>query len=296
MTSFAAEFKTDSFFNLEDKWIETAPNELTHYFDMGDGIPMLLMHGSGIGTGAAATWWLNMPHLSQVARTIAFDFVGYGETVSAPNTAYGISEWGEHTIRLMDALHIDKAWLVGSSLGGWVALQLATQYPERIHGIISIGTGGTPKEQIEQHFNQNDTVPKTRPPLSTQRIRQDLEKNVKNDDLICDTLINLRYAAALKEKDIGLRPLLHDARERDREQLPLDVEALAALSLPILLVHGTEDSVVPLSRTLELLSAIPTADAHLYSESGHWPHIGKADEFNQLVESYLLTHSTPSNS
>lgn len=296
MTSSAATFKTDPFFNLEDKWIETAPDELTHYFDMGDGTPLLMMHGSGIGTGAAMTWWRNMPHLSQTMRTIAFDFIGYGESVSAPDTTYGIRQWGEHTLRLMDALAIDKAWLVGSSLGGWVAMQLAIDYPERILGVISIGTGGAKKAKSNQQTPSTNSVvsasyPLTRPPLSEQRIRQNLEKNIKNDHLICDTLIQLRYQAALKESQTGLRPTLYDAREYDRENLPLDMDALSQLSIPVLLVHGTEDLVVPVSRSLMLLDIIPTADAYLYGQSGHWPHIGKAEHFNALVSGYIATHS-----
>ena len=294
MTLLVPEFKTDPFFNLEDNWAQTAPNELTHYYDQGQGVPLLLMHGSGMGTSAAVTWWQNLPFISQYARCIAFDFIGYGETLSAanttPDTAYGIRQWGEHTLRLMDALHIGKAWLAGSSLGGWVALQLAIDHPERVCGVISIGTGGAKKPKPDTRAAQ----PKPKGPLSAELIFQDLQKNIRNDALISDTLVNLRYQAALKEAKLGLRPYLLAARDRDREVLPLDLDALAQLSLPVLLVHGRDDKVVPVARSLELLEAITTADAHFYKGAGHWPHIGRADEFNGLMRDYLAAHHSSS--
>lgn len=302
------DFTTNPFFNLQDQWIQTNPNELTHYFDEGAGMPVLMLHGSGLATSAAGTWWLNIPTLSQHVRTIAFDFIGYGETITAEDSEFGIRAWGEHTIRLMDALEIDKTWLMGSSLGGWVALQLAIDYPERIYGVISVGTGGAKPQKLSStsntadHANAENTAATkavkrpTPPPLTPERIRQDLQKNIQKESLICDTLVDLRYQAALLELEKGLRPTLLAARDRDRYQLPLDLNTLARTQLPVLLIHGVNDKVVPLSRTLELVTAIPTADAHLFSACGHWPHITKAEEFNQLIGHYLTANSLMSNS
>ncbi|EGK13234.1 alpha/beta hydrolase fold protein [Psychrobacter sp. 1501(2011)] len=293
MTLSPPEFKTDQFFNLEDKWVETAPNEITHCYDQGEGIPLLLLHGSGLGTSAAVTWWQNMPHLSQHYRAIAFDSIGYGETVNAADSTYGIKQWGDHTLRLMDALNIDKAWLVGSSLGGWVALQLAIDHPERIYGVVSIGTGGAKRDPSVSTpaTKASAAVPKPKSPLSAALIEQDLHKNIRNDALVCQTLVELRYQAALEEKARGLRPILLAARDRDREEFALDFEALSQCRLPVLLIHGRDDKVVPLSRSLELLQVIPTADAHFYSGAGHWPHIGKSYEFNHLISTYIDHHT-----
>lgn len=153
--------------------------------------------------------------------------------------------------------------------------------------MVSIGTGGAKKTNKPKPV----TGAKPKSTLSAAHIRQDLQKNICNDDLVCDTLVHLRYQAALKEQAGGLRPTLLAARDRDRDQFALDFDALAKLTLPVLLVHGMNDKVVPLSRSLELLNVMPTADAHFYSQAGHWPHIGKADEFNDLVSSYIKHNS-----
>jgi len=63
-------YTTDAFFGLEDKWVETAEGELTHYHDVGEGTPILFLHGSGTGVTAAANWWLNLPQIGEQARCI----------------------------------------------------------------------------------------------------------------------------------------------------------------------------------------------------------------------------------
>ena len=105
------DYQTDPFFGLEDKWIETAKGELTHYHEIGEGTPILFLHGSGTGVSAAANWWLNLPSIGEQARCIAIDTIGYGQTVVAPGTEYGIRAWVDHAIRTLDALGIEN--LVG---------------------------------------------------------------------------------------------------------------------------------------------------------------------------------------
>lgn len=293
MTPTPPDFNTPPFFNLNDSWINTAPEEITHYHDYGKGLPLLLLHGSGFAASAALNWWLNIPTLSQSFRTIAFDFIGYGETISSQEppikARFGIKQWGDHTLRLMDALAIEKAWLVGSSLGGWVALQLVIDYPERFYGVVSIGTGGAKRKSVQQsHLNLTSKPSELhQPTLSTDFIRQDLIKNISNEPLVSETVVNLRYRAALKEQSKGIRPYLLAARDRDRKEVALDFDALGKLTLPVLLTHGKEDKVVPLSWTWQLLEAIPTADAHIFSNCGHWPHIGRSDVFNKLLIDFI---------
>ena len=74
-----------------------------------------------------------------------------------------------------------------------------------------------------------------------------------------------------------------EARERDRASLPLDNDALARLTIPVLLVHGLADHEIPLARTSELVNVIPTADAVLYQGCWHWSQIERAEAFSQLV-------------
>ena len=274
-------YTTDSFFGLEDKWLETADGELTHYHELGEGTPILFLHGSGTGVTAAANWWLNLEEISKVGRCIAIDSIGYGQTVAAPDTEYGIREWVRHAVRVLDALGIEKTWIVGNSLGGWLAFQFAIDYPERLLGIVSMGTGGAKLTQaLKGHSN---------PTLTREGIRDTLELFVVNKDLVTDELVELRYASALNDTASDRLAQVVAARDRDREALPLDFEVLSKLDVPVLLIHGVNDRVIPVSRTWEILNVIPHADAHIFSQCGHWSQVERADEFNQILTSYLST-------
>jgi 2-hydroxymuconate-semialdehyde hydrolase len=275
-------YRTDSFFGLEDRWLETAPAELTHYHELGGGTPVLFLHGSGTGVTAAANWWLNLPELSKQARCIAIDSLGYGQTIEAQGTEYGIKAWVEHVVRVLDALGIDKTWLVGNSLGGWIALQFAIDHPERLLGVVSMGTGGAKKTAaLAGHSN---------PELSEAGVRRTLEQFVVDKSLVTDELVALRYQSALNDTASARLIRVVEARDRDRFELPLDLDALAKLEIPVLLVHGAQDVVIPVSRTWELLNVIPHADAHIFSQCGHWSQVERAEDFNAIVTQYLASH------
>lgn len=279
MTIEIPNYTTDEFFGLEDKWIETAEGELTHYHDLGEGTPILFLHGSGTGVTAAANWWLNLPQLSEHGRCIAIDSIGYGQTIAADDVEYGIKEWVRHAVRVLDALGIEKTWILGNSLGGWLAFQFALDYPERLLGIVSMGTGGAKlTKALKGHSNPN---------LSEEGIRETLELFVVNKDLVTDDLVKLRYQSALNDTATDRLKEVVAARDRDRTELPLDFERLAKLDIPVLLIHGMQDHVIPVSRTWEILNTIPHADAHIFSQCGHWSQVERADEFNEVVSSYI---------
>lgn len=272
-------YTTDSFFGLADKWIETAEGELTHYHELGEGTPILFLHGSGTGVTAAANWWLNLDEISQVGRCIAIDSIGYGQTVAAPGTEYGIREWVRHAVRVLDALGIEKTWIVGNSLGGWLAFQFAIDYPDRLLGIVSMGTGGAKLTQaLKGHAN---------PTLTKEGIRDTLELFVVNKELVTDELVELRYMSALNDTASDRLAEVVAARDRDREALPLDFDVLGRLDIPVLLIHGVNDRVIPVSRTWEILNVVPHADAHIFSQCGHWSQVERAEEFNQIIVNYL---------
>ena len=276
------DYTTDSFFGLEDKWLETAPGEITHYHELGEGTPILFLHGSGTGVTAAANWWLNLPELSGLGRCIAIDSIGYGQSVVAPDTQYGIKEWVCHAVRVLDSLGIEKTWIVGNSLGGWLAFQFAIDFPERLLGIVSMGTGGAALTgALKGHSN---------PVLTEDGIRKTLEMFVVDKSLVTDELVSLRYQAALNDTASDRLADVVAARDRDRTELPLDFGVLARLDIPVLLIHGVQDVVIPVSRTWDLLNIVPNADAHIFSQCGHWSQVERAEDFNAVLRQYLTAH------
>ena len=185
-------------------------------------------------------------------------------------------------MRTLDALGIEKTWLVGNSLGGWLAFQMAIDYPERILGIVSMGTGGAVQTAaLKAHAN---------PVLTEEGIKKTLSMFVVNKDLITDELVKVRFASA--QNDVASDRLMDvvGARDRDRFEFPLDFEKMKDITVPVLLIHGTQDVVIPVSRTWDILNVVPNADAHIFSQCGHWSQVEKADEFNTVIKNYLAVH------
>ena len=142
-----------------------------------------------------------------------------------------------------------------------------------------MGTGGAKlTKALKVHSNPN---------LSEEGIRETLELFVVNKDLVTDDLVKLRYQSALNDTATDRLKEVVAARDRDCTELPLDFERLAKLAIPVLLIHGMQDHVIPVSRTWEILNTIPHADAHIFSQCGHWSQVERADEFNEVVSSYI---------
>src|SRR3954447_20339150 len=101
----------------------------TNYHDMGNGQPVLLIHGSGPGVSAWANWRTVMPALSRQHRVIAPDIVGFGYTDRPDDFQFTRDSWTAHLVAFVDALDLPEVSIVGNSFGGALALWFASQYP-----------------------------------------------------------------------------------------------------------------------------------------------------------------------
>lgn len=111
-------YRTDAFFGLDDLWLPTSEGEITQLHDVGEDTPVVFLHGSGTGVSAATNWWLTLPAVAGPVHAIAPGSIGFGATNQSPDAAYGFREWRGQKLRILDALGIEEAYLVGNSLGG----------------------------------------------------------------------------------------------------------------------------------------------------------------------------------
>lgn len=273
-------YRTPAPFSLEDRWIPTGPGEVTHYHEIGEGVPVVFLHGSGTGVSAAANWWLTLPAAGRHVRAIALDLIGWGASIEPEDAPLGIREWGAHVLRFLDALGIGKAWLVGNSLGGWIALQLAIEHPDRLLGIVSMGTGGAIQRTsaLQTHLD---------PDITPEGLQKAFEVFVTDPDLVPHWMVDARREIGAYEVGNGRLARVMNARERDRHALPLRPEDLEEVDLPVLLVHGRQDRVIPVQRTLDLVQWLPRSDALILNGCGHWSMIERADAFNAALTDFI---------
>lgn len=254
----------------------------TNYHDCGEGPIVLLIHGSGPGVTAYANWRLNMPALSERFRVIAPDMVGFGFTERPKKYAYTMKNWVEHIIGLMDALEIKKAHIVGNSFGGGLAIAAAIKHPERIDRMILMGSAGT-KFEMTDGLN---AVWGYKP--SIENMRKILDIFAYDRSLVTDELAELRYKASIQSGfQESFSSMFPAPRQRWIDSLASSDEDIESLSNETLVVHGREDSVVPLSSGLRLAKLIKRSQLHVFSRCGHWTQIEHKDRFNKLAVNFF---------
>jgi 2-hydroxymuconate-semialdehyde hydrolase/2-hydroxy-6-oxo-octa-2,4-dienoate hydrolase len=254
----------------------------TSYLEAGDGEPVVMLHGSGPGVSAMANWQHNIGVLSQRFRVLAPDIVGFGATQRPDDIVYSLRTWTDHVWAFLDAHGIHKTAIVGNSLGGRIALQMATDRPDRITKMVLMGAPGagmTPTEGLAA----------LRAYQPSHNAMRDLLRNYFAVDpaMITDDLVAIRYEASIVDGAYeAYRAMFFDPRHAGSE-LGISAEEVRAIATPALLVHGREDKVVPMQVSVTMLGLLPHADLHVFSACGHWTQIERADEFSALVADYL---------
>ncbi|PWV83097.1 alpha/beta fold hydrolase [Halomonas sp. A11-A] len=254
----------------------------TNYHDVGEGYPVILVHGSGPGVTAYANWRPNIPYLSQFYRVIAPDMVGFGYTEQPEGYEFSLDNWVQHIIGVMDALNIQKAHIVGNSFGGGLAIATALRYPERVGRLVLMGAAGT-KFKLTEGL---DAVWGYQP--SIENMRKLLDLFAYDRSLVSDELAEVRYKASIRPGvQESFASMFPAPRQQWIDSLASSDEELKSLSNEALIIHGREDRVVPLSSSLHLAEVIDRAQLHVFGRCGHWTQIEHTDRFNRLVADFF---------
>ena len=266
---------------LTPKTIQTA-GFATAYLQAGAGDPVLMLHGSGPGVSGTANWQYTIPALAKSFRVLAPDIVGFGGTERPADIVYSLRSWTDHVWAFLDAHGIDKTAIVGNSLGGRIALQMATDRPDRISRMVLMGSPGvgmTPTEGLAALRAYEPSHDAMRALLRTYF--------AVDPALITDELVAIRYQASIADGAYeAYRAMFFDPRHQGSE-LSITEEEVRAIATRSLLVHGREDKVVPVSVSVTMLGLLPNADLHVFSHCGHWTQIERAAEFSALVSDFL---------
>jgi len=266
-----------------------------HYKMAGSGRPaLLLLHGFAAST---FSWREVMGPLSELGTVVAFDRPGFGLTErpmpeggrgAAPLRLYSPESQPDLTVGLMDALGIERAVLVGNSAGGTVALLTALTYPERVEALVLVDPavyvgGGTPgwmrpflNTPQMQHLG----------PLVARRIQDwgvDFARSAWHDPSRITPEIWEGYARPLRAENWD-RALW----EVTRASHPLGLERrLGEVSVPVLVITGDDDRIVPTEQSVRLAGEIPGAQLVVIPECGHIPQEECPEPFLEAVEAFL---------
>jgi len=259
---------------------------VVHYQEAGQGDPVMLIHGGGPGAYGYSNYRRNIEPLARTNRVIVVDLPGYGQSDAIPLSGGLFDVMAEKMLGLMAEIGLQRASIVGNSLGGGTALRMALSEPSRVDRLVLMGPGGSlpvlspfPTEGLIRMLTFYDGEGP-----SVAKLKKVIELLVFDPASISDELIEERFKAATLPQTLANPPL------RGRGANPADDlwrQPLYSLQQRTLIVWGREDRVMPLDAALLLLRAIPNAQLHVFSKCGHWAQWEKSDEFNSLVGNFI---------
>ena len=232
---------------------------------------------------ATANWRPIIPAVSADRRVVAPDQLGFGGTATGEPRTYGRTAWTDHALALLDTLGIGTVDIIGNSMGGAIALSIAAARPHAVRRIVLMGSMGVAMA-LPDGLN---AVWGYTPGLK--QMRRVIGLFAYNRDLVTDELVQMRYRASLEPavRD-SWAAMFPEPRQRWVDDLALSGGELAAIRVPVLMVHGRDDRVVPWrSSSAQLVDLLPDARLHVLTGCGHWTMIERTADFLAVVQSFL---------
>jgi 2,6-dioxo-6-phenylhexa-3-enoate hydrolase len=275
---------TSKFVTINEKGLE---DFRVHLNDAGHGEAVIMLHGGGPGAGGWSNYYRNIGAFVEAGyRVILQDAPGFNKSGAVVMDEQRGLVNARSVKGMMDALGIEKAHIVGNSMGGAGALNLALEYPSRVNKLVLMGPGGLgnslfnpmPMEGIK-------LLIKLYAEPSLDLLKQMIQVFVYDPSLITEDLLRGRFANMERNPE-HLRNFLISAKK-----VPLsawDVSSrLGEIAAKTLITWGRDDRFVPLDHGLKLVSNLPDSQLHVFSRCGHWAQWEHADAFNRLAIDFL---------
>ncbi len=238
---------------------------LTHYLEVGEGAPLILLHGGGAGADSRGNWRVTIPLLAPHFRVLAMDMVGFGDTAKPDpqHFTYSQSARVDHLRHFMRALGIARAVLVGNSMGGCTALGLAVLDPTMVERLVLMGSAGLTTEI------HKDLLPVVNYDFTRDGMVRLIRALVNDRFTIDDELVTYRHQRSLEP---AARRAYSATMQwiRDAGGLFYEPGFITRTQCPTLVVNGKQDKVVPLANAYRFLELIPQSWGYIIPDCGHW--------------------------
>jgi pimeloyl-ACP methyl ester carboxylesterase len=269
---------------LQESYVD-APIGKIQLFRAGEGPPVVYLHSAGGEAAGLAA----LESLADRFDVIAPVFPGYGESEGIDDID-GMEDAVFHLLDLWDLLELDAPAVLGLSLGGWMALELATRYPEKVGSLVLVNPvglhlddapiqemfGRPPNELAEMLF-----VDQSHPVAQMMHAMAEFQGDVgKQVDIPLEVVLPVWKSLGATAK-LGWDPYLHNPKLRGR---------LRRITAPTLVVAGAQDGLVPLAHAQTYAKEIPGARLEVIEGAAHWLPFEKPDELTALVSDFAARH------
>jgi pimeloyl-ACP methyl ester carboxylesterase len=237
----------------------------THYRRSGKGTPLVFLAGA---SGAPVV----LPFMEQLATrfdVVVSDHPGYGQS-DEPEWLENIHDVAYFYLDFLQALDLHEAVIVGSSMGGWMAMEMAVRNTARIGSLVLVSPAGIRADGADPAdiflLSPEDTVHRLFHDQKYAEARLAIPVTPESIDL---ALKNRHTTARL-----AWEPRLHD---------PMLPKWLHRIDVPVSIVWGAQDRILPVGIAHELKRLLPKAELKIFERCGHLPHVEKMQEFCDLV-------------
>jgi pimeloyl-ACP methyl ester carboxylesterase len=260
-----------------------------HYVVEGEGPPVVLLHGLG---GFGESWRHNIPALARRTQVFALDLPGYGRSAK-PQGAYDLAFFARAVLGFMETLGLGQASLVGHSLGGAVAVTSALTHPARVERLCLLGALVPGFSYEPSWIYRMLAVPGIGEALAlfgnARVYKAALARCFHRPEMDeVGFLVEFAYAARTtpQSRAAYLATLRHVRRDFvDRRSAYR--RALSTLDVPVLLIHGHGDRVVPAAHVASAAETFPRATTRWIDACGHFPQIERAAVVNTWMADFL---------
>lgn len=249
------------------------PGARIHYLASGAGPALVLAHGAG---GNRLSWWQQLPYFERHYRVVRIDHRGFGRSLCEPE-AFHPRHFAGDLRAILDAEGIDRAAVVGQSMGGWTALRTALEHPDRISCLVLCGTpaGVLTEPVVEAAMDLAG------------RVR---EEGVRGNAALAPDFPEREPALARLYDEINALNDVPDPSMLARlfePEATLAPERLSELAQPTLFVAGEQDQLFPPGALRSVAARIDGAEFELMQGSGHSTYFEDAKNFNRIVGDFL---------
>jgi 2-succinyl-6-hydroxy-2,4-cyclohexadiene-1-carboxylate synthase len=265
--------------------VDVGDGLMLHVESSGAGPPVLMLHGF---TGSVTTWAPLRALLTTHFTTIAVDLPGHGQSGSPPDAArYSLTRFASDVRQVLDAIDVDRAAVLGYSLGARAALQFALSFPDRTAALVL--ESGTPG--IDDAAERDARVASD----------SELAATIEHDGIVpfvdyweklalwsSQTSLSEAASARLREQRLANKPegLANCLRGAGTGAVPSVFERLSELRMPVMLIAGALDQKFA-GLAGRMAKAIPGSRLEIVEAAGHAVHLERPDDFSCLASDFL---------
>ncbi|WP_029015044.1 alpha/beta fold hydrolase [Niveispirillum irakense] len=255
----------------------------THYLESGSGPVLVLVHGGGAGADSWGNWKDCIPHFAKRFRVIAPDMIGFGKTDKPSPEAYEYDQpgRGRHLLAFLKAMGIEKAALVGNSMGGATAISVTLADPDRVSKLVLMGSAGLPiPEKPSAHLLHNLNYD-----FTLDGMRRVIGGLTAPGFVPSDEMVQYRYDIVDPPEARAALAAINGWTRKGT--LNFAEDDLRSIKHPVLVVNGKQDGVSTLARAYRFLDLFENSWGYIVPNCGHWAMIEAQADFCAAVDHFL---------